>query len=132
MIPHAEDPEGERHEHEQPGRHEHRDDVDGQRRQRRQREDELWRVDVPLLLLENRVVQLRIRRTSVEHGLGRRQIGEADIPGKQVLREAEADERERPHDGDEDESGGENAGSRPSTIVGGPRHRSLGGRLHPP
>ena len=66
------------------------DDRDGQERQRDEREDELRRIHVPLLLLEDRVVDRGIRRVAVENGLGRRQIREPNVPGEEAFGGAQA------------------------------------------
>ena len=49
--------QGQAEEREQPRRQEHRDDSLGKRRERDERQEELRRIDVPLLVLEDRVVR---------------------------------------------------------------------------
>ena len=65
-------------------RDDHSDDTVRQRRERHEREQELRRIHVALLILEDRVVESRVRRVAVEHGLGRRQVREADVPGEEA------------------------------------------------
>ena len=75
----------------------------GRNVERHEREDELRRIDVPLLVLEDRVVDRRIRRVAVEDRLGGRQIREANIPGEQPLGGAQPDEADEQRGREEDE-----------------------------
>ena len=58
--------------------------VTGEWRERHERQDELRRIHVSLLILEDRVVDAGYGE-SPSGRLGRRQIREADVPGEQAL-----------------------------------------------
>ena len=106
------------------------DDGDGQERQRDEREDELRRIHVPLLLLEDRIVDRGIRRVAVENGLGGRQIREPNVPGEEALGGAQRDQADEQHRGDEHERNRAQAGSRRRRGLLGPGSGGVGGRPH--
>ena len=83
-VPDIEDPERQADEDEQDERGEQCDDPDRKPRERNEHENELRGVHVPLLVLQDRVVELRIRRLAVEHRLRGRQIREAHVPRQQA------------------------------------------------
>ena len=93
------------------------------------RDDELRRIHVSLLLLEDRIVERRIRRVAVEHGFGRRHIGEAHVPREKALCCAQRDGTAMTSHGEEHESHGPEAGARRSPWPG-PGAGSVGGRPH--
>ncbi len=88
----SEQSKGQAEEREKHPGHDHRDDSLGERRERDERQEKLRRVHVPLLVLEDRVVEARIGRAAVQHVVGGREVREPHVPGKQALRRAERDD----------------------------------------
>ena len=90
----------------------HRRDAGRKHCQRNEQERELRRVDVPLLILEDRIVELRIWRDPVEHRIGRWEICKSDVPRQEAFVRAERDRAEYDGDREEDERGRQQTRSR--------------------
>ena len=91
---------------------------------------ELRRIDVALLILEDGIVERRVRRSPVRDRLGSGEVCEAHVPCQELRPQAEDDEGRGPQDGDEHQRDRQQTRARARTLALGPRGGGVGGRLH--
>ena len=96
----------------------------------REREDQLRRIHVPLLLFQDRIVDRGIGRVAVEDGLSRREIREPNVPGEEAFGGAQRDQADQQHRCDEHEGNRAQTGSRRRRGLLGPGSGGVGGRPH--
>ena len=95
-------------------------------------EEELRRIDVSLLLLEDRIVERRIGRLPVEHGVGRGQVREPDVPGEEAFIGAQRDDARPSRRPRRRRARPSRARARDRRRASGPRLGGVGGRPHRP